>query len=432
MFKKLLLVFGFMVIVVSDYAQNIEIRGQIIDKDSGKPVAEAHVITTAGTVAVTGQSGNFTLIIPGTPAIIRITHVAYGTIEYHITTDPHGLLVIRIKRKITDLDEIQVRAERLQILTRKDQFSIQEFAIDRHVIWMLGFINNQANRQRLFLANLYGDTLASIPVRRAESLFQDVFNNVHMVFKDSVYQIFHPKGDQIEFLYAMEKNRFFSIMEEIALAFNHKLVYSKELPGSFSCRIYFIQQDDPVQHQLAFMTDTLERNRQITTNKIDRLMAIYKIPELANMWKTIGRYTKRGTKFDAVIRHQIPYKIFQANNNLFIVNYLKDSLLRYSPDGKFEQALSIDFHKETFLAGTDYKDLKFITDPITQKVYLLERYMARWVLKPLNPMTGKTGAMIRIPDFPGMTGITVYSDAVYFIYQEKLYPYYNRLYRYQL
>jgi hypothetical protein len=54
------------------------------------------------------------------------------------------------------------------------------------------------------------------------------------------------------------------------------------------------------------------------------------------------------------------------------------------------------------------------------------------MLNHLNTATGQTEMKIPLPDFPGMTGIKVFAQAVYFIYPEKHYPYYVRLYRYQL
>jgi len=39
---------------------------------------------------------------------------------------------------------------------------------------------------------------------------------------------------------------------------------------------------------------------------------------------------------------------------------------------------------------------------------------------------------VMLPNFPGMAQITVSNNAVYFLYPEKKYPYYVRLYRYQL
>jgi len=418
--------------VIAVYPQNLEIRGRIIDKNTEYPVAEAHVTTGSGVVSITDASGYFNLTVTGIPATLRITHVSYGAMIHELTTMPKDLLVIRISQAVTGLKEVQISGNRLRVLTQKEPFSIQEFAIDQDVIWFLGFINNQANQKRLFMANLYGDTLASIPVKGAERLFQDVFRNVHIVFRDSVCQLYHSEENRPELIYPEERSNFFSLMGDINLSLGQKLIYSKEATGSHLRAVYYIQQNDPVRYLLTLMVDSLEAGRQNTVRKIDLAMARFNVPELANMWTEILRYSKRGTRFESVIFKAIPFGLFKSNNELFIVNYLKDSLLNYSDEGKFLRALPISFHKANNAGGILYKDLTYLTDPLTQKVYVLEKKISSWTLNPLDPSTGQTEAEIRLPDLPGMDGISVHDHAVYFIYQEKNHPYYNRLYRYQL
>jgi hypothetical protein len=50
----------------------------------------------------------------------------------------------------------------------------------------------------------------------------------------------------------------------------------------------------------------------------------------------------------------------------------------------------------------------------------------------VDKKSGNADNPVRLPDYPGMTGICVYDGAVHFIYQERLHPYYSRLYRFQL
>jgi hypothetical protein len=436
MFKKLILVISLSVIAANTYAQNIEIRGQIIDRNTESPVSEAYVTTSTGEARVTDGMGYFRLFVSSIPATLRISHVSYGISEYKVATLPKGLLVIRINQKIIDLDEVRISGKQLLSLTQKDPYSIQDFAIDQKTVWFLGFKNNQSNLKRLFMATLYGDTLASVPAKGAESLFQDVFHNVHLVCKDTVYQLFNTNDFSIELLYPIVKNQFFSLMADIELAMDQILIYSRMDRENHSRIIYFIRKDDPVQHLLTVITDTAEANRQNQSNSIDRLMGpgptCWNIPTLISMWSTISMYSKRGTKFGNIIRHDLPYGLFQSDNDLYIVNYLKDSLLVYSADGKFSNALHIDFHKGTLATGTKYKNLSYLTDPLTQKVYILERQISHLALRPLNPILGKTEDEILLPDFPGMDGICVYGNAVYFLYQERIHPFYTRLYRYQL
>jgi len=409
--------------------QNILIRGQILDEGTQKPVAGVH-IACASAVAVTDSTGNFSLALPGIPATLRISHISYGAFEYLVAAIPRGRLVIRISPQARYLDEVQITGRRMRNLTRGEPYSIQDYAISQRMIWFLGSINNQPNLKRLFLANLYGDTLASVAARGAESLYLDVFGNAHLVMKDSVFQLYTPGEGRIEYPYHADRDRFDQVMEGIELAINQKLVYCQGAPGSPHLVVYYVRENDPVKYQLTVMRDTAEAKERYATSKIDPMMMRWGIPELANMWSTIYRYTKRGTRFDRVINRPVPHSLFHSDSNLYIINYLKDSLLRYSSEGKFLGALPITFHKEPSRTNDRYKSLVFITDPATQKVYMLEKQVTRWILRPVDPKLGEAGEVIGLPDFPGMDQITVYDNAVYFLYQEKTHPYYNRLFRY--
>ncbi|HBB91636.1 MAG TPA: hypothetical protein DC042_07925 [Bacteroidales bacterium] len=431
MFRKLVFIISLTAFVVGTHAQNIGISGRIIDKELGTPVAGVHVAANAGEVTITDSTGLFRLTVRRIPTTLKITHVTYGTSVYEVTSIPKELIVIRISQKTTDLDEVQISARRLRIITPKDQYSIQDYGISDKAIWFLGFINNQANRQRLFLANLYGDTLASIPVKGAERIFTDVFQNVHLVLKDSVFQLFHDEG-QILLLYPVAKEWFYEIMEPVELAFGQKLVYSRATPGSKGTLVYYIREGDTQKYLLAILTDSAYAIREVATRKIDAMMARWGIPELANMWTTLGRYNKRGTKFDRIIRQPVPYELFTSADSLYLINYMKDSLLQYSLDGQFTRALRIDFHKEMHATGPKYKSLTCLTDPITQKVFLIDRQLARWIIQPLILPEAKAEAPVNLPDFPGMDQIRVYDKAIYFLYPDKQHPYYNLLYRYQL
>jgi len=56
----------------------------------------------------------------------------------------------------------------------------------------------------------------------------------------------------------------------------------------------------------------------------------------------------------------------------------------------------------------------------------------RFHINRLNLYTGKVEKRIPLPNYPGMTKITIFKDAIYFLYDQKNYPYFVRLYRYHL
>lgn len=429
--RKTSIIYLLLALITSQGISQDVVRGIVTDKSSNDPVEDVFVSWgQEEETTITNTAGEFSIMVTSFPVILRFSHVSYGVIEIELSQKPPGTITIRLERKVSKIDEVQVSGERLRILTRDDDYSLLDFAFDSKYLWMLGYINNQANRQRLFLANPYGDTLQTITVSRAERLHVDVFGNVHLVLRDSVFQLFS-KNDSILFLYGTSKIRFNQAMDGILGSFNNKLVFKNS--SKYNMELYYLTMEDPDRHHLAFLSDTLGKMSTTQDRRRDAAIARWGLNEyLANMWTTIGRFSKRGTKFADVISPPIPMELFSSNDSLYILNFFKDSLLCYAPDGSFSRSILIDYHKEIRLGGIDYKELQYITDPVANKVYLAERRIAKWILHPFDISSGSLQQEIPLPDFAGMTGIKAYNDAIYFLYHDKIYPYYTRLYRYQL
>ncbi|MBT5426636.1 MAG: hypothetical protein HOK84_10590 [Bacteroidetes bacterium] len=398
------------------------VSGKLIDEITGDPVPDAHIMLPAGTGVVTNTEGLFQLEVKKAPFSLRITHVSYGQTEIHFDQLPQATLILRIQKMISHVGEVQVTAERLRILTEKEDFSLQDFAFDHQFLWMLGYTNNQANRGKLFLANEYGDTLASVRVKGAEQLYKDVFGDVHLILRDSAIQLFSPDSASITFLYTIDKKTFLATMEPILSGFSNKLVYRNVIPHNEEVYLYYYSDSTLGPQFLTHIVDSLEALRK----KLDKVTG--------SMWLVLKstRYWMPNTKIARIYDDFVRTPLFSLNDSLYIVNSVKDSLLIYDQYAHFTGSLPINFHKDSSLGDIDHKEFNFLPDNRFGKVYLLERKFAAWSLCPLDHHTGKVLPKILLPDFAGMTGITVYNNAVFFLYHEKKHPYYTRLYRYQL
>jgi len=421
MFCRILLLILLFLLSLEGFTQN-RLSGIILDEETGRPVPDSFIMKVDRSGVISDSLGQFTITIDKLPASLVISHVSYGQSEIIINELPNALLVIKIQQMISDLEEVQISAERMRILTEKDDFSIQDFAFDDDNLWMIGYMNNQASRGKLFLANGYGDTILSKRIKGAEELFKDAFRNVHLVLKDSVYQLFGFTGDSIVFLYSADKKEFMTLMEPIEIGFAGKLVYKNTNLHREEATIFYYDESDNVSHFLTHISDSIERMR-----KQDDILS-------DNMWAQIvrSRYWKSNTKLSRIYEKPISTPMFTLDDSLYIINMVKDSLLIYDKSGRFVNSMSITFHYNRELGDNDKKDLTILSDGKSGKVYVLERKNAAWSLHHLDVYGGCKMEEITLPNYAGMTNISVWNNAVYFLYPEKKYPYYTRLYRYQL
>lgn len=163
--QRIILIITLLCLIVTGViSQGQTLSGIIVDEITKQPVSDSHISMANGIATVSDSSGRFTIAVEKVPVILRITHVSYGHSDITIDRWPEDLLIIRLRKIVADLEEVQITAERMRILTEKDDFSLQDFAFDENNLWMLGYINNRPQRGRLWLANHYGDTIHSIPV----------------------------------------------------------------------------------------------------------------------------------------------------------------------------------------------------------------------------------------------------------------------------
>lgn len=416
------------------FSQSVIIRGKVIDKSTRQPVIGASIVLPNGTGTSSDANGDFKFSIGRFPVTLTISHVSYGKMEVPLPSDPKKQIIIELEELVSDIGEVQVTGTKLRNLTEKDDFTLQDFAFDKENLWLLGYMKNQATQGRLWLANLFGDTLKSVPVQNPERLYNDVFGIVHLVDRDSVYQVFND-GHEIVFPYSFDRTSFFRTMSPIVAAFSGNLVYQSFLPNQQGLHTYYYNGLDQKPYFLNSIRDTSEESRQLIEHVFGPGLYLIEamqseIPKIK--WEAVNAVGRNKMSKSRVVNRRISVPVFSLMDTLYIVNLYKDSLIAYDTTGRFIRAVPINFHLDSVLFDVKFRDIVYLEDPISHRMYLLQRTTAQWTMVPFEPSTGRTGEQIPLPDFPGMRGIKVNGHSVYFLYPEKKYPYYVRLYRYQL
>jgi hypothetical protein len=431
---KNLLILVVLIFGTGCFAQSIKISGLITDKNSGQPIAAASIKLPDGTGISSGTNGKFEIRITRLPIKLKIRHVSYQTKEIDLITDPKSLVRIELEELVSEIREVNISAQRLKNLTENEDFTLQDFAFDKNHLWLLGYMKNNPLRGRLWIADAFGDTITSIPIRKPEKLYTDLFGNVQLVMSDTVYQVYSD-GKAMVFAYPYEKAQFFKTITPIKAIFAGKPVYQDYVHWKQGLHTYYYSQADQKSYFLNIARDSAEEVRQLIDYIYGENRWIIngtrsKDPEWRE--KCVILYAERRRTRDTVSYQNVRVPLFTFGDSLFVINLYKDSLLTYSPEGKFARAIPIKFHQDSLLFDVLFRDLTYLTDPVSQRMYLLQRKTTAWKLNEFNPSAGRVGKQVQLPDFPGMSGITIYDHAVYFLYPEKKYPNYVRLYRYTI
>lgn len=110
------------------YAQNIVVKGKVIDLNSGNPLAYANVSLfdqdeNLMTGAVTPESGQFELQVQQGKYKLRIQFISFKTQEISITADKAviELGTIKLAEDVNQLAEVEVSAKRPQMEMKLDK-----------------------------------------------------------------------------------------------------------------------------------------------------------------------------------------------------------------------------------------------------------------------------------------------------------------------
>jgi hypothetical protein len=415
---RLLLLWGLIGFVNSGFAQEtITIKGFVKDSITNDPIANASIVFGKSKGVSTAGTGYFELKVKSLPVVLSISHATYGKNEILLESIPDkGELIIRLLPYTHQIREVQISGQRLRILTRDKDYSIGDFAFDDNNLWMIVYESNRVSRCRLCLSDSFGDTLKSIEIGDPARLFKEL--------KDSVFQLYSPDQQSIYLIYGEDREVFHRVTDPFVAGFGDKLVSCRFNKQDESVIICYYDPQRPGAHFLTQIGDSLERVRKRYERE----------KPMGSMWIDFkrSRFYIPNTRTAQIYEGNVKAPLFSLNDTLFVLNTIKDSLLRYAPDGKWAGAVPVRFHKDTLALGTDDKKIHFLADPSTNKCFILERRTSGWAISRLNFHTGIVERRIPLPEYPGMTRITVYQNAIYFLYDQKYYPHYVRLYRYQL
>ena len=156
---------------------------------------------------------------------------------------------------------------------------------------------------------------------------------------------------------------------------------------------------------------------------------------LEKRYALIGRYLGARTLNMMINQQKEQYlqkmssSLFVFSDTLYAIN-LKDNQLHAFDTGLNEiRVIPFTFHfKQTDDITDAYIPFRIITDRVKFKVYVVFNINSHYTITPLNISTGLTGPELLLPRYSAMDKISIHNNTLYYIYPEKIFPYYQRLF----
>ena len=362
----------------------------------------------------TNADGYFRIKLDKSPSILYFSYMGYKVMSRQVTPLNSDSIVIFLSRETKKIGEVVISGARIQKTFRGDSLHIVDYEILDNRILMVAYPFKHPKGLRIYLATLNGDTISSRLIKKAGKeirfrefpfssliyFFKDCYGRVHFLTSERAWQIYIV-NNKIYFLYPSTYPEFMGLLVPMKHELNGNLFY------------------------------------QVSTVKLNETCCYRKGDTLPTSVKLV--HDEFGD-----VRYRFPRcvsaPILKRNEEIIIFDFFASHMEFFNEKGISEKTVPISFHQKLVIdwlgrKTLDLDQLRFsqqiLMDDITGKAYGIWKDKAnkRVSLQEINLDTGEVVRTIEINDHPNIDKVRLYDNAIYFLYNEKVYPYYQCLFR---
>lgn len=460
------------------YAQdNTIVNGVIYNSKTKDRIPVVHVVDNeTGQGTTSNGIGSFRILISHFPVELEFSHISFKKHKIILRDNKslekklrNGILKVYLDPESVIIDEVVIKGAYRKLLD-KEPFHIFDFQFYENNIVLLGNRNNNIRKPELIIANIDGDLISSIKLKRSRNLgeamgistnqyqqitpglYKDCFGNIHHITKDSVYQI-HYDEKTLQLYFGIDHWNFKEYLLPVKIAIDNFL-FCEETSENKQNITYFAISDNSPERLLKIIG---ESEKEESVNAIRKLLDDLYHPPCEKLTKKLyedeplkeaiylkddknnfiyDRYANRVRDpialaiLDTIkdmdyneqiialeFRRRIVFKpvyssIIDLNEKIYLFDFYDDKIEIYNKYGYHKGDIPINYHKHE-----DWQK-QIIVDEINNKVYnLFIKKNRRLYLKEIDLITGLPIRIIDIPELKNIEKINIRDNKLYFLYQ---------------
>lgn len=400
--------------------QAFTLKGRVYNSKTKEPIPQASIYVNETVLGgASGDDGRYEIKIPYTPAMVVFSSVGYTRRYFSLTRPVKDDFDVPLDPSRHEIPEVLVTGKRtpISISDKQDIYVLDYEFYDSHIL-LLGNPGKKSLETHLILMDRLGTTINRKIINRGNNLYRDPFNNIHLLCADTAYQVYYD-GEELQLLFPTHKERFLNAFPEFIKILNNKIILRQYDFDDQALLYYFYNPpDSTIQKFWAEATTEVYR-------KTDGLMSSIHITPSGkstsqfNLFNSDERFIKMA--FYAPIF--CPLEVIK--DTIYIFNFNNGLIETFSYRGfHADTPTSFAFHKEPGWQKRLY------VDAATGKAYT--HYMKNGV-SVIREIDLKSGSLkpneIKIPRFSYIKKIMIHDGYLFFLYEEKQYPRFMRLFR---
>ncbi len=438
--KLLFFFFWWTLSLAGQTSTDFYVVGIVTDEASGEPVENVNILVKEGKQGTTtNELGEFKVRVQTLPFTLEFSHVSYHTITKSFDYPPSRSVVIEMNARSEPLTEVVVTAQKIDTLFEDDIYSVLDYELTDEGIILLIF-KARLSKSEILHTDFKGNEISTMPVLPGKplALFKDCLDNVHILTKTRVYQLFTGADHQIGIMKGVDADKFKKVMGGCLFTMRNKLYFEAYDAYNFSKLVFYVDTIDSTYHELVTVIDQdkfdmLEDNPEDYETIFSNSM---ETPNLGDLRSTGSDFFKldqiRNLTAEARFNKMAYYSeiyapVLKIGDSVCIFNHPNDQLDFYSTDDSLKGSVPIRYHLEkkknpitTFTSAfaPSHKWLKEVyTDIKTRRAYTMVRNLnGTRDLMEINLLTGATTYILTIP-FPYVQKIKINGGYLYFVYR---------------
>ena len=193
--------------------------GKIFTADTKAPISNVNISFEGSKLgSVTDKKGSFSFYIDTIPVFMKVSHLGFKTKRILLDGSSNSM-TLYMDKDVKELKEVEVTANKIEPFFRSEHFTLRDYEIDSGLVYLLVY-RNRVSKEELICKNLEGDTVArsGLLMFTPVSLFMDCLGYLHVIGKDSAYQVFRMENN-LMMTHAVKLEKFNEVLSNcVALA----------------------------------------------------------------------------------------------------------------------------------------------------------------------------------------------------------------------
>jgi hypothetical protein len=394
--------------------------GKVVDSQSKKGIPGVN-LSIAGTQigTTTDKTGTFSFFTNKLPATLAVSHIGYETKTIFLDTTSFSLMLY-LSRKATVLKEVEITANKHEPFFRDNLYSVLDYEIDSSLVYLLIY-RNYLSKAQLICKNIYGDTVAtSDPFTfKPRKLFRDCLGNLHVLARDSGYQVFRHEKNML-LIHPVNLKKFEDVLKNCVAANSTTLYFHRVLKRGLGVEYYGIDRNTLVRKNISQVSDE-QRLKMLRRNPEDAMLLGSAIQPSSREDFVTWNYVHK------ILYRPIKTSLYLSGGFICIFNTPDKQVEFYDEAGNFSYKLAL----KTDLVKEGRWISEIFTDETSSKMYTTYIQNGRCHVYEINLNNGMLKKRLTL-FHPYPEKLRFYNDYIYYLFDVSGDPDNKMVYRQKL